>query len=170
VARIGYYKERSDYMKKDAFIDQTGMYRYSLSRIWNDDAPSVLFIMLNPSTADANEDDRTIRRCIGFAKAWGFGSLEIRNLFAFRSTNPNELKKCKDPIGPENDRHILEAAQKADKIVLAWGAHGVLKERNREVYKMIASYIPECIDKTNGGHPKHPLYIAADRRPFVYSL
>lgn len=157
-------------MIKGAVLDPTYTYRYSLWRRWDVSLPAVLFIMLNPSTADENEDDPTIRRCIGFAKDWGFGALEVRNLFAYRATDPKELKQCIDSIGPDNDKHILEAAQAADKIILAWGVHGVLKKRNREVYKILAPYMPECLDITNGGHPKHPLYIAANRRPMLYSI
>ncbi|MFC4305772.1 DUF1643 domain-containing protein [Cohnella boryungensis] len=156
-------------MNVGAVMDPTDTYRYSLWRIWNADLPTVLFIMLNPSTADANKDDPTIRRCIGFAKAWGFGALEVRNLFAYRATDPDELKRCADPIGPDNDKHILEGARIADKIVLAWGTKGSLLGRGQAVYQMIAKYEPECLAISADGHPKHPLYIRADQPAIVYS-
>lgn len=155
-------------MKKGAVIDSTGAYRYSLHRIWNTDLPIVLFIMLNPSTADALEDDPTIRRCINFAKLWGCGRLEVRNLFAYRATDPRELKRCDDPVGPENNDHIIQAAATAHKIVLAWGTKGTLMGRDREVYKMVAQYKPECLDISKGGHPKHPLFVPAERQPIHY--
>ncbi|WP_127580893.1 DUF1643 domain-containing protein [Paenibacillus koleovorans] len=156
-------------MIKDAIIDSTGAYRYSLWRIWNPDLPKVLFVMLNPSTADASIDDPTIRRCIGFAKAWGFGSLEVVNLFAYRATDPEELKKCSDPIGPNNDYHIRRAAHRADKIIAAWGTKGSLLGRDRLVMEIFHSFPMFCLDVSKAGHPKHPLYIKADSTPAEYS-
>jgi hypothetical protein len=158
----------SDFSLKGATIDPSGKYRYSLWRIWNAELPKVLFIMLNPSTADGDLDDPTIRRCIGFAKLWGYGSLEVVNLFAYRATNPDELKKCEDPIGPDNDIHIRRAATQTDKIIIAWGTMGVLYDRNRSVMKILCSFRTYCLDISNGGHPKHPLYIAADRELIRY--
>jgi hypothetical protein len=155
-------------MLKEAIIDPTGQFRYSLWRIWNPDFPKVLFIMLNPSTADADIDDPTIRRCIGFAKSWGYSSLEVVNLFAYRATDPDELKKCDDPVGPDNDKYICHAAESAHKIVLAWGTKGVLRGRNREVLNMVERYSPECLEITANGHPKHPLYIGSGCQPVVY--
>lgn len=153
---------------KRAVIDPTGMYRYSLTRIWNPDLQRVLFIMLNPSTADNYLDDPTIRRCIGFSKSWGYGSLEVVNLFAFRATNPDELKKCVDPIGPDNDNYINRAADQAKQIVMAWGTKGSLFQRDKEVMKVLSRYITLCIAVTKDGHPKHPLYIASDSQPVLF--
>jgi len=155
-------------MLKGAIIDPTGQYRYTLWRICNHDLPMVLFIMLNPSTADENVDDATIRRCIGFAKAWGYGSLEVVNLFAYRATDPRQLKVANDPVGPDNDAYILREASRADRIILAWGTNGTLLGRNRKVYSLVARYKPECIDISLDGHPKHPLYLSANQEPFVY--
>jgi hypothetical protein len=86
-------------MKKYAFIDLTGKYRYTLSRVWNGNLGRVVFILLNPSTADAFKDDPTVKKCISFAKHWNFGSLEIVNLFAYRSTDAKYLKNISDPVG-----------------------------------------------------------------------
>jgi hypothetical protein len=155
-------------MLKDAVIDETGKYRYSLIRHWESWQPKLLFIMLNPSTADANLDDPTIRRCIGFAKAWGFGSLEVVNLFAYRATNPEELKKCKDPIGPENDMHIQRAALQTDKIITAWGTNGTLLGRDRKVMDILYSFRTYCLQMSKNGHPKHPLYIPSSCEPIRY--
>src|SRR4029078_1544091 len=90
-------------MTADAIFSRCRQYRYVLRRAWRNDLPEVLFIALNPSTADEASDDATVRRCIGFARDWGFGALAIANLFAFRSSNPLSLRCATDPIGPRND-------------------------------------------------------------------
>jgi hypothetical protein len=153
---------------RGAVIDSSEQFRYSLWRIWNSNLPGVLFIMLNPSTADSNIDDPTIRRCIGFSKAWGYGSIEVVNLFAYRATNPDELKKCMDPIGPENDENIRKALRQADKVITAWGTKGTFLKRDQEVMEILKSHHPHCLEMSKEGHPKHPLYIAADCKPFQY--
>lgn len=155
---------------RGAEIDITGIYRYSLWRIWDPNLPRVAFVMLNPSTADGKIDDRTIRRCIGFAMAWGFGALEVVNLFAYRATNPEKLKHCSDPIGPENDDYIKAAVKRANRIITAWGTKGVHYGRNKEVMQILASYSPQCLEITKAGHPKHPLYVAGSINPVGYSL
>ncbi len=95
-------------MTKGAAFDSTGTYRYALWREWDASAPRLGFVLLNPSTADAENDDPTLRRCMGFARAWGYGSLQIVNLFAYRATVPDALRWVADAVGPENDRHICE--------------------------------------------------------------
>lgn len=89
-------------MEKTAIISEDEKYRYQLSRCWDETKPRILFIMLNPSTADANIDDPTIRRVISFAKSWGYGGVYVGNLFAFRSTDPKGLKQIADPVGENN--------------------------------------------------------------------
>lgn len=158
-------------MKTSAIIDETGQYRYSLVREWNPDLPRVLFVMLNGSTADANRDDPTLRRCIGFAKAWGYGSLEVVNLFGYRTTFPQELKRAVDPVGPENDRYIMEAVNRAKTIFLAWGTHGKYLRRDSkviEILKKCGIAAVWCLEKTKDGHPRHPLYVRGDIRPELY--
>ncbi|MCY7334496.1 MAG: DUF1643 domain-containing protein [Pseudanabaena sp. CAN_BIN31] len=118
-------------IQKGAVVDKTELYRYSLWREWNIDAPKLVFIMLNPSKADAYIDDPTLRRCIGFAKSWGFGSLLVINLFAYRSTKPSELRQVNDPVGSQNDRYLKKAIKSADKVVVAWGDNGKLMQRDR---------------------------------------
>jgi len=120
-------------MQKGAVVDKTELYRYSLWREWNIDAPKLVFIMLNPSKADAYIDDPTLRRYIGFAKSWGFGSLTVINLFAYRSAKPSELRQVNDPVGTQNDRYLKKAIKSADKIVVAWGNNGKLMQRDRIV-------------------------------------
>ena len=113
-------------MKKSALISECGNYRYSLSRIWDESLPKLLFIMLNPSTADADNDDPTIRRCIGFAKGWGYGGIVVGNLYAYRSTNPMKLifeaSIGTDIVGPDNDRYLQEMSAQCSEIVFAWGS------------------------------------------------
>ncbi len=151
-------------MEGSANISPCEIYRYTLVRIWDADLPRALFVLLNPSTADAAIDDNTLRRGIAFAKLWGYGSVEFVNLFAFRSTDPTVLKAASvvnDVVGPHNNEHIAEAAKRADVIVLAWGANGSLLDRNKVVLYLLKDYELSCLGKTTHGHPKHPLRLAA---------
>jgi len=107
-----------------AVFDPTRTFRYRLSRTWDREGPVVAFVMLNPSTADAEVLDPTVRRCVGFARAWEFGSLEVVNLFAFRATDPRDLLLAAAPVGPDNDQAIVDAASAADRVVAAWGTRG----------------------------------------------
>lgn len=153
-------------MIKDAILSEDRKYRYILSRIWDETKPTVLFIGLNPSTADENEDDPTIRRCINFAKNWGFGGLLMANLFAFRSTNPQALYSAQDPIGSENNYYIKKYAEKSALIIACWGNHGRFNNRSQQVYDLIDSL--NCLDTNKSGEPKHPLYIRSDAKPKPY--
>ena len=147
-------------MKCSAQISKDGKYRYDLWRTWDDKKPYCMFIGLNPSTADAVEDDPTIRRCIRFAKDWGYGGLVMANLFAFRATKPEDMKKAEDPIGEENDDHLELLAQHAGKVVASWGVNGTHHNRDKEVMTLLGSL--SCLGVTKAGHPKHPLYLKAD--------
>ncbi len=108
-------------MLKSAIISECGEYRYSLSRIWDESLPAIAFLMLNPSTADGSQDDPTIRRCISYAKQWGYGVLHVVNLFAYRATDPQDLLEVLDPIGPENFYHISKTTASCQCIIFAWG-------------------------------------------------
>lgn len=136
-------------------------YRYYLERRW-DPAPVCCFVMLNPSTADELQDDPTVRRCLGFARAWGHGALAVVNLFALVSTNPLVLQHEPDPIGPENDRWILRAVTQSSRVVLAWGANGALLGRGAQVRELLRDH-PDVytLGTTASGQPRHPLYIPA---------
>ena len=125
--------------------------------------------MLNPSTADGEVDDPTIRRCVGFAKKWGYSGITVVNLFALRTTDPNDLYRVSRdndvyPIGPDNDNAIIAGAATSDCVVCAWGAHGSYMGRGPQVIKMIGTLKSMCLGMTKGGQPKHPLYLRNDTK------
>lgn len=130
----------------------------------------MVWVMLNPSTADAERDDPTIRRCIGFSRAWGFGGMEAVNLYALRATEPAVVRGHPEPVGEENDRHIAEAAAGAVVVVVAWGAFTFARERGREVAELIAGRgLPVvCLGRTASGAPRHPLYAPGKVRRMAY--
>lgn len=157
-------------VQKSADISECGTYRYRLERWWAE-APAMSLGMLNPSKADAICEDPTIRRCIGFAQDWGYGGLIVWNLFALRSSDPRALRRHPDPVGPENDRHIVQAVldPRSGLTLVAWGTKG--GDRAREVLDMLASFgkRPHCLGLTKGGHPRHPLYVKADTQPVPFA-
>lgn len=133
-------------------------YRYVLWRRWAWDgyASQVMFIGLNPSTADATTDDPTIRRCIGFAKDWGYGGILMLNAFAFRATDPKAMLSAEDPIGPYNDDTIAYWRSQNGLIVAAWGDRCPIT-REHDVCRVIGANRMYCIGTTKSGAPKHPL-------------
>jgi hypothetical protein len=151
-------------MGKDAsaVFSECRRYRYSLTRTWTRRSAKIMFIGLNPSTADENVDDPTVRRCIGFARQWGYGGIILTNLFAFRSTDPAVLKNIPDPIGPDNDQTIIRCYRSSARVVVAWGAHGALQGRDERVLSLLSA--PLCLGVTKSGLPRHPLYLAATTR------
>ncbi|MFQ3616982.1 MAG: DUF1643 domain-containing protein [Cyanobacteriota bacterium] len=151
-----------------AMFDPSGRYRYTLWRVWEVAAPRVAFVMLNPSTADADRNDPTIRRCIGLAKAWGCGGLEVVNLFAYRATRPQDLRQADNPVGKAGDRPLLTAAKRADQIILAWGNWGSLYERDRAVLALLSDYPLYCLGRTQRQQPCHPLYVPRETVPIRY--
>jgi hypothetical protein len=144
-------------MESGACFDHTGAYRYRLWREWDASRAAVAFVMLNPSTADAGTDDPTIRRCLGFARAWGFGRLEVVNLFALRATDPRLLRSHPDPVGPDNDRHIREVAAATAQVVAAWGALGTTRDRALAIGELLPPSLL-TLGLTKRGQPRHPLY------------
>ena len=147
-------------MITSATLSPCQQYRYELRRVWDDTKPLVLFICLNPSTADADNEDNTSRICINYAKRWGYGGLLIANLFAFRSTDPSGLYKVADPIGPDNDVWLKQLQSEASLVVCAWSNMGGFKNRDKEVLAFLES--PHCLVKLKSGRPGHPLYKRAD--------
>lgn len=142
-------------------------YRYSLWRDLNVLAPDndgyVMFIGLNPSTADEVNNDPTIRRCMGFAETWGYGALCMTNLFAFRATDPLVMKEQAEPVGDYNDSHLVELAQSAGLVVAAWGTHGTFMNRGEAVKKLIPNL--HYLRLTKNGLPEHPLYLPGSLVP-----
>lgn len=163
------FPEMTDDEKSGAVLSECGQYRYHLWRRWNPDLPTMVWVMLNPSTADAKVDDPTIRRCIGFAKREGCGGISVRNVFALRATDPAELAKHRDPFGPENEEYLLGARHCSlmTVIVLGWGAKATDK-RLRDYYRRaevcLATQRPKCFGVTKAGDPRHPLYLPGDAK------
>lgn len=150
-----------------AVISECGMYRYELWRRWDDAKPYCMFVGLNPSTADAVIDDPTIRRCVGFAKAWGYGALCMANLFAWRATDPKDMKAAQYPVGPDNDSTLQRLAAGAGIIIAAWGAHGSYRNRAAQVIAILPAL--HALKLTKDGSPGHPLYLRGDAKPFSFS-
>lgn len=151
-----------DGIRRGAAFSPCGTWRYTLDRDWDASLPGILFVLLNPSTADAEKDDKTNTRGIRFAKAWGFGSCIFVNLFAFRTPKPEVMKAAADPIGPDNDDFILFQARMANVIVVAWGNDGTFMGRDQAVLDLLKEFNLFCMGCTKGGHPKHPLYLRND--------
>lgn len=159
------------FLERDAVLSDCGKYRYLLRRSWDHKLPRALYIMLNPSTADAEVDDATIRSCFRLARPWGYGSLEVVNLFAWRATDPAELEKAADPVGnPRNADTIQMALKRCDLAICAWGAHPMAEERGQLAVSTVRGYKPAayCLGTTKHGAPKHPLYIKTGTMPKVY--
>lgn len=150
----------------DAVIDPTGHYRYRLRcylpAMLDQQPKTVLFLMLNPSTATATTEDPTVRRCITFTHALGGTTLDVANLFAYRATDPHELFTADtsglDVVGPDNDKHVVDAAHSADVVIAAWGAHPV-RARAAAVVDLLAGIDLHCLGTTKDGSPRHPLYV-----------
>ncbi len=157
-------------MLRAAHCSPDMVYRYGLTRQWGPQG-MVLFILLNPSTADAIVDDATVRRCIAFALAWGYGGIYIVNLFAFRSTDPKALRRARDPIGAQNDHALVSYAEFSELHVAAWGVHGDLKGRDADVRELFSAqgYQLYHLGLTQGGHPRHPLYLRKSTKPEVWT-
>lgn len=146
-------------------------YRFVLARRWGPSGRRVNFIMLNPSTADGLIDDPTIRRCMGYARAWGYDGLTVTNLFALRSTNPGRLMRAADPIGHKNDEIIGHQALAADLVVCAWGSHGNLFNRDRIVRRNLdgLGLSLHYLKLTDKGAPNHPLYLPSGLTPIRWA-
>ncbi len=153
------------------------VYRYTLWREWSmplihcacggcENRKYVMFIGLNPSTADETKDDNTIRKCIKYAKAWGYGALCMTNLFAYRATDPRKMKAYPQPIGDENDKWLVDCARKASMVVAAWGRDGAFMKRDLAIEKILNDL--KCLGQNNDGTPKHPLYLKDTATPDTY--
>ncbi|BDG08820.1 DUF1643 domain-containing protein [Anaeromyxobacter paludicola] len=161
------------WLAQDAELSPCGRYRYRLTRVWDRARPRCLWVMLNPSAADAERLDPTTRRCFAFSASWGCGGLEVANLFALRSSDPAALYREPpvDAPGEEgrNDRTLLALAREADLVVAAWGAHGRLAGRGEEVARLLARAGPVHVVRfTADGSPGHPLYLPASATPQLW--
>ena len=153
---------RIKYEHASEIISDCGVYRYQLERRWGD-GKVVLWLMLNPSTADGIEDDPTIRRCVGFSVRWGYAGILVGNLFALRATDPSAIAKHPDPVGPFNALHLALMAARASAVVAAWGGHRkALPAYSRQVLDELSAFKSfKCLGRTQSGAPRHPLYLPA---------
>lgn len=151
-------------MASGARFSRCRRFRYALWRQWDMERPSVMLIGLNPSTADAHRNDPTIRRCIGFARDWGYGGVRVLNLFAFRATYPSDLKAARDPIGPRNDEWLQRDAGRCARVVACWGNDGAFQDRSAGVRAMLGKRL-DVIRINASGEPAHPLYLPKKLRP-----
>jgi hypothetical protein len=144
-------------------------WRYTLTRRWAD-GPHANFVMLNPSTATELQNDPTVERCERRARALGFGTFTVTNIFAWRDTDPRALYRATDPIGEANDQAILEAARTADQVICAWGTHGAHMGRGAAVQTLLRGLGKplHTLGITQAGHPKHPLYIGYAEGPKLW--
>lgn len=154
----------------DAYFSPCRTWRYSLVRSWSAPGAKILVVVgLNPSTADETENDPTVRRCLGYAKAWGYSTLRMLNLFAFRSTDPKGLRATADPVGPDTDRVLVDLCAGQD-VLAAWGGHGRLLDRDVAVLRLLekAGARVSCLAENQDGTPVHPLYQKKDavRAPY----
>jgi len=142
-------------------------WRYLLWRRWDESRPAANFLMLNPSTADEFQLDPSCTRARLYAERWGFGALIVTNLFAWRATDPRDMKAAREPVGRANDRAIVRAAREAALVVCAWGNHGAHRERAASVLSMLrdAGVGLHALRLTGAGEPAHPLYLRATLNP-----
>lgn len=158
---------RDSWLDERSGADVEGEYRYRLWRSWAPARGRCVFVMLNPSTADASQDDATIRRCVDFVTRWDFGCLDVVNLYALRSTDPKSLRSHADPIGPRGDIAIEDAVQGARRVVAAWGTNATAA-RHRSVLAALRRTVPDVLvhlGLTKAGFPRHPLYLPAATVP-----
>lgn len=146
----------------EAYFSEDRVYRYALSRVWDAKKPMLLFIGLNPSTADESALDPTLRRITGYAEREGCGGFWVANLFAFRATKPKNMMAAADPVGPLNDGWIIEMAGWCSLIIAGWGAHGGFRDRDRAVRRLLQGHDLHCLKLTGDGKPGHPLYLKKD--------
>lgn len=149
-------------------------HRYSLIHRWDDllTPPSgrgIAWICLNPSTADENQLDPTLRRIQGFSAAWGYTHFVMLNAFAFRATDPTDMKAAADPIGPENDHWIAHWSEHVDRVVVGWGEHGTHLDRHAQVVALLDPQKTFCLARNASGQPKHPLYVAQKTKPVRFA-
>lgn len=160
---------QQDGTRSTAIYSDCETYRYALTRQWGA-GRRIMFVMLNPSTADELRNDPTVERCERRARQLGCGAFQVTNLFAFRATDPRDLKRAEAPVGPDNDDMLRHAAAWADLILCGWGAHGAHRGRDAEVKALLQSANSDLwhLGLTNAGLPRHPLYISYAVQPELW--
>jgi len=161
----------SDLFKNSgATFSGCGLYRYKLWRSWDTGKAPAMFLMLNPSTADAEKNDPTVERCERYARSWGYGGLLVCNLFAYRATDPKDMKMVSDPVGPDNNAAILDSAEQASIVVGAWGNHGSYLGRAESVRRLLrlSGVDLYCLKITKLKQPSHPLYLRKELKPILF--
>lgn len=147
------------YLTCGAVFSHDARHRYVLERVLSEGPRAVLFVGLNPSTADEEHDDPTIRRCVGFARDWGFNKLYMGNLHAFRSTDPRGLMTAGDPVGPLNAQYLGRMTAEAELVVAAWGSNPLAPDAYELGRWILMLPHTRCLGKNKDGAPKHPLYL-----------
>lgn len=175
IRKYQFTEEELRNVKSDIFISDCGNYKYWLTKEWDKDLPRVMYIILNPTTADSEIDNQTLKKCIGFAKGWGYGSVEVFNLFSYITKDLNILKNIIEEngeeaaIGPENDEWIKIAVEKADLIVLAWGNKGEeFRDRTEKILNILKGKKVKCLGKTAKKQPRNPRTLAYYISPVDY--
>ena len=159
---------RATEIERTALFSECRRYRYTLRRHWSGRRGYAMFVGLNPSTADEERDDPTVRRCIGYAQSWGYSGLCMTNIFAFRATDPTVMLAEPDPVGPDNDYWLVESARRAAIVVAAWGVHGAHRGRHAAVRDLLPSL--HLLRLTQQGYPGHPLYLPKALKPRAWRL
>ena len=154
-------------LKNTAKLSDCRNYRYALWRTWDQSKPYVMFVGLNPSTADETTDDPTLTRCINYAKSWDYGGVCMANLFAFRATEPAVMKAALDPVGVENDSWLIKLAESSGIVIAAWGNDGSFVGRAQQVKSLLPNMF--CLKINKSGEPAHPLYQKAMLKPIVFN-
>lgn len=154
----------------NARLSIDGRYRYYLTRYWDritDPVERVTWVMLNPSTADANVNDQTIKRCMFYSRTWGYKGIAVVNIFALRATEPKVLITDLDPVGPLNDEHVFHWVEMSGLVMAAWGASWPLAHRQRviDVATKLVPHDPHCLGVTASGQPRHPSRLGNELRP-----
>lgn len=145
-------------------------YRYALTREWDKSGRKVMFVMLNPSKATEVQNDPTIERCERRARALGYGGFRATNIFAYRATDPRDMRAAKNPEGPDNENQLVEGACWADDVICAWGTHGAHMGQGKRIERLLRETGRPLLHLglSKAGHPKHPLYIAYAQRPIAW--
>jgi hypothetical protein len=158
-------------MPNECVFSPDRSHRYTLIHRWDEllnPDHGIAWICLNPSTADENQLDPTLRRIRDFSATWGYSFFVMLNLFAWRATQPADMKRTADPIGPDNDRLIAHWSGKVDRVMLGWGEHGAHLGRDQQVLAYLDRSKTFCLERNASGQPKHPLYVSKKNRPLLF--